>query len=101
MSASVRTPKPGGRVKFEIFAGDVAQWTFQAEPLREGWTHATANLRYDWSDTEAKAAGWMPAATAFSWADTITHVGKVVIIRTPDGAGERIDVDEVSVAGSD
>jgi len=101
MSASVRTPKPGGRVKFEIFAGDVALWTFQAEALGDGWTHATVKLRYDWTDAEAKAAGWTPAATAFSWADTITHVGKVVIIRTPDGAGEQIDVDAGSVAGSD
>lgn len=101
LSAFVRTPKPGGRAKFEIFAGDVAQWTFTSAALGDGWTHATAKLRYDWTDAEAKAAGWTPSPTGFSWADTITHVGKVVVIRTPDGAGDRIDVDEFSVSGDE
>ncbi len=99
--AAVRPSKPGGRVKFEIFAGDVAQWSFLAEPLGEGWINATAKLRYDWTDTEAKAAGWTPSPAGFSWSDTITHVGKVVIIRTPDGAGDRLDVDEFVVGGDD
>lgn len=101
LSAEVRTPTRAGRVKFEIFANDVAQWAFTSAALGDGWTHATAKLRYDWTDAEAKAAGWVPSPTGFSWADTITRVGKVVIIRTPDGAGDRIDVDEFSVSGSE
>ena len=88
-------------MKFEIFAGDVAQWTFQAEALGDVWTPAAAKLRYDWTDAEAKAAGWLPSPTGFPWAETITHVGKVVIIRTPDGAGDRLDVDEFSFTGSE
>ena len=99
--ASVRTPKPGGRVKFEIFANDVAQWSFIGVALGDGWTHATAKLRYDWTDAEARVAGWSPSLMGFSWAETITHVGKVVIIRTPDGVGDRIDVDEFSASGDE
>ena len=101
LSAEVRTPTRAGRVKFEIFANDVAQWAFTSTALGEGWTLATAKLRYDWTDAEAKAAGWVPSPTGFSWADTITHVGKVVIIRTPDGVGDRLDVDEFSVSGDE
>lgn len=80
-------------------------WAFnghhQSDALGDGWTRATAKLRYDWTDAEAKAAGWTPSPTVFSWADTITHVGKVVIIQTPDAAGDRIDVDEFSVSGEE
>lgn len=99
ISALVRAAKAGGKVKVELFAGDISQWGFESGPLGEAWTRAEANLRYDWTDAEAKAAGWIPSVSAFSWADTITHVGKIVITRTAGGEADRIDVDEVSVAG--
>jgi len=101
ISASVRTPKAAGNVKFELFAGDIAAWVYTGAKLGEGWTPVSAKLRYGWSDAEAKAAGWQPGPTAFSWAETIAHVGKVVIIHTGPRDSERVDVDEFVVTGED
>ena len=98
LTASVRAPKPGGNVRIEIFAGDVAAWGIQCGPLTAEWKQATATLRYDWTDAEARAAGWTPAANAFSWQDTITHTGKIVVTRTPSGDDDSLDVDEVTAA---
>lgn len=55
----VRAPKPGGKVRLEIFANDVGQWYHEiGAPFGTDWTTATATLRYDWSDAEAtKRAG--------------------------------------------
>jgi hypothetical protein len=99
ITAFVRAANAGGKVKLELFAGDIAQWGFASVPPGTDWTRATASIRYDWTDAEAKAAGWTPSASAFSWTDTITHVGKIVITRAAGGEADRIDVDEVSVAG--
>jgi hypothetical protein len=101
ISASLRSPKAGGNVKFELFAGDIAAWVFTAAKLGEGWTPASAKLRYGWSDAEARAAGWQPGPTAFSWAETIAHVGKVVILHDGPPDGGRVDLDEVVVTGED
>jgi hypothetical protein len=99
IGVSVRSPKVGGRVKIELFAGDIAQWTFTGAGLGDGWTRAEAKLRYGWSDAEARAAGWQRGPTAFSWAETIANVGKVVVIRDGPRDADRIDVDEFSVTG--
>jgi len=102
ISVALRSPKPGGRVKVELFAGDVASWTFTTSAeVGDGWANATAKLRYGWSDAEARAAGWKQSATAFSWADTIANVGKFVVIRDGPRDSDRVDVDEVFVSGED
>lgn len=96
----VRAAKPGGKVQIEIFARDIAQWHFEATTsFGPEWTTATAVLRYDWSDDEAAKAGWRRAANAFSWADTVQNVGKLVIVPTAAGALDAFDLDEVTVAG--
>jgi hypothetical protein len=96
----VRAPKPGGKVRLEIFANDVSQWYHETNtPFGTDWTTATATLRYDWSDAEATAAGWTRAVQGFPWSDTITHVGKVVITPGLVGAQESFDLDEVTVRG--
>ena len=44
-------------------------------------------------------AGWRKSATGFSWADTIQHVGKIVIVATAAGALDAFDLNEVTVTG--
>ena len=96
----VRSERPAGKVQIEIFARDIAQWHFEtSSSFGPEWAGATAPLRYDWSDGEATKAGWRRAANAFSWADTIQNVGKIVIVPTASGALDAFDLDEVSVAG--
>jgi hypothetical protein len=101
IGASMRAQTVGGRVQFELFAKDIASWTFTSANVGEGWTQASAQLRYGWSDAEAQAAGWQPSSTAFSWAETIANIGKVVVIR--DGARDTgpVDLDEILVTGED
>ncbi|MBX7210378.1 MAG: hypothetical protein K1X78_18850 [Verrucomicrobiaceae bacterium] len=100
ISCQVRAARPGGKVQIEIFAGDIAPWHFETGiAFDHEWRAATAELRYDWSDEEATRAGWRKSATGFSWADTIQHVGKIVIVPTAAGALDAFDLDEVTVTG--
>ena len=100
VSCQVRAPKTGGKVRIEIFAGDSAQWYHESTaPFTPQWTEHSASLSYAWTDAEATAAGWVRSAVGFSWADTITHVGKVVITSGIAGALDTFDLDEVSVTG--
>jgi D-alanyl-D-alanine dipeptidase len=101
ITCQVRSLKAGGRVMIELFANDVAQWQFETQTsISHAWRRAAATLRYDWDDDEALAAGWKRAVNGFSWADTIQHVGKVVIVPSAAGAQESFDLDELSVSGS-
>ena len=85
----------------ELFANDISQWQFETQTtFSPEWSKATAALRYDWDDAEALAAGWKRAANSFSWADTIQHIGKVVIVPGAAGAQGSFDLDELSVSGS-
>jgi len=102
ITCQVRSAKAAGRVVIEIFARDISQWSIETTaPFTNDWTQALATLRYDWSDEEAKAAGWKRASGAFSWSDTIQNVGKLVILPTAAGAQESFDLDEITVTGSD
>ncbi|WP_395743393.1 M15 family metallopeptidase [Prosthecobacter sp.] len=101
ITCEVRSLKAGGRVMIELFANDVAQWQFETTTaFSHAWRKASATLRYDWDDDEARAAGWKRAVNGFSWADTIQHIGKVVVVPSAAGAQESFDLDEVSVSGS-
>ncbi|CAN5777812.1 hypothetical protein BH11VER1_BH11VER1_22380 [soil metagenome] len=96
----VRTQQPGGRVRLEIFAGDVAQWSHETEStFTTAWAEVSATLRYDWSDEEAMRAGWTRAEQGFPWSDTIQKVGKLVITTGGAGARETFDLDELTVSG--
>ncbi|WP_395735860.1 M15 family metallopeptidase [Prosthecobacter sp.] len=100
ITCQVRAVKTGGRVMVELFANDVAQWQFETQAaFDERWSQAEAKLRYDWSDDEAMAAGWKRTTSSFSWAETIQHIGKVVIVPSARGAQESFDLDELSVRG--
>jgi len=101
ITCQVRSVKAGGRVMIELFANDVAQWQFETQTaFSPEWSQAAAALRYDWNDAEALAAGWRRAVNGFSWADTIQHIGKVVVVPGAAGAQESFDLDELSVSGS-
>jgi hypothetical protein len=56
------------------------------------WTEAEVALRFDWTDAEARAAGWRPAINAFSWQETVHHVGKVVVIPVTDDRPSAFDL---------
>ena len=98
LTARVRAAKAGGAVRIELFAGDIAQWTFEKlPPFATDWTGIAAPLRYDWMDEQARAAGWMPAAHAFPWRETIRHAGKIVIMAGQAGTQDSFDLDEVRI----
>ena len=84
----------------EIFASDVGAWQFETKStFTNDWREITAELRYDWSDDEARAAGWKRAANGFSWRETIQNIGKLVIVPAAAGAQSSFDLDEVRVSG--
>jgi hypothetical protein len=100
IACRVRSTKPGGRVMIEIFASDLGSWQFETKtPFGSEWQEAMAELRYDWSDDEARAAGWKRAANGFSWRETIQNIGKLVIVPSAAGAQSSFDLDEVRVSG--
>ena len=100
ITCKVRAPKNGGEARVEIFAGDTAQWYCErGKPLTTDWEEAVAELRYNWTDEEATKAGWRRATHAWSWSETITHVGKLVITPGSAAAQSSFDVDEVTVSG--
>jgi hypothetical protein len=96
LSARVRAAQPGGAVRMEIFARDIAQWTFEKlPPFAADWQTIRATIRYDWTDEQAKAAGWARSPQAYPWRKTIRHAGKLVIMAAESGAQESFDLDEV------
>ena len=90
-----------GTLHVELFAAET-QWSYQVrQPAAGDWQSHTVTLRYDWTDAQATAAGWSRAQSAFSWRDTIRHVGRLSFAFNP-GPGEAtqsFDLDEVTVHG--
>jgi hypothetical protein len=78
----------------ELFAADIAPWTYRMPAGSKDWKRIRVALRYDWNDDEAKAAGWHPAPHAFSWRETIRTVGRVVIVQQPSPSAGSFDLDD-------
>lgn len=98
ISARSRAPEKGGALRLEIFAREVAQWTFEKlPPFTTEWRTTTTTIRYDWTDEQAKAAGWIPSAQAYTWRETLRHAGKIVIMAASSGTQETFDLDEVKI----
>ena len=98
ISARVRADKPGGGVRFEVHAGDIAGWSFEKLPgFSTDWQTTHTTLRYDWTDAEAREAGWMPSMQGFSWRETMRHVGKLVVMAGQAGSQARFDLDELRI----
>lgn len=94
----VRAPQPGGHPGLELFAGEIAQWSFRSLPVfRSEWTRVATTIRWDWNDAEAEAAGWTRALNGFSWAETVRNLGRVVVISGPSSQHTSFDLDEFTV----
>jgi hypothetical protein len=93
-----RCPAAGAAFQLELFAGDVAPWTYARLPkFTTAWQRVTVPVRWDWTDAEAEAAGWTRSVAGFSWQETLKHVGKVVVASGPGGHAS-FDLDEFTVA---
>lgn len=51
-------------------------------------------LRYDWTDEQARAAGWRSAIHAFPWRETIQNVGRVVVVPLFQSKSTSFDLDD-------
>jgi hypothetical protein len=90
-----------GTIHVELFAAET-QWSYRVpQPAAGDWQAHTVTLRYDWTDAQATAAGWSRAQSAFSWRDTIRHVGRLSFAFNPSQgeATQSFDLDEVMVHG--
>jgi hypothetical protein len=83
-----------------IFAKELAAWSYKQMPcVTSDWTRFRIGLRYDWTDEEAKAAGWEPDPDAFSWRETVSNAGRIVyapLLHTQPTADHSYDMDEVT-----
>jgi hypothetical protein len=96
-SVSIRAQRPAKGTRLELFARKVVQWSFDGLPTATGeWHRVATAIRYDWSDEEAIAAGWCPAAHAFSWQETIRHVGQIVVAPHVE-VGSSFDLDDLTL----
>ena len=99
ISFHTRCSRAGGTFQLELFAGDVAPWTYAGLPkFTTTWQRVAVPVRWDWNDAEAEAAGWVRGLAAFSWQETIKHIGKVVVASGPGGGSSSFDLDEFIVA---
>ena len=94
-----RCAEAGGNFQLELFAGDIAPWTFARLPkFTPAWQRVSVPVRWDWNDAEAEGAGWVRGLAAFSWRDTLTHLGRVVVAAGSGGSGAAFALDEFSVS---
>ena len=97
----VRSQTPAASTQVELFARDIAQWSYPQLPAPGAqWTECSVTLRYDWTDEQARAAGWRNAINAFSWRETVRHVGKVVVIPLFRDKPSSFDLDDFSIETS-
>jgi hypothetical protein len=100
LSLRARLRAPAGRAgaRFEVFARDVAQWSFETkEPLGRDWAWFEAPIHYGWTDEEAIAAGWEPAKSGYGWRETLRNAGKVVVMQATAGGGSSFDLAEINL----
>lgn len=98
ISARIRATQPGGAIRLEIFARDVYQWSYEKLPaFTTDWQTVSATLRYDWTDEQARVAGWVPSTGACSWREMIRHAGKVVFVAAQAGTQQSFDLDDVRI----
>jgi hypothetical protein len=95
LSAFVRAPESGTPVGFHICGLGISGWTFNEglPVVGDKWTRIETTVRYDWTDEEARAAGWKPNIHAMSFADTLRHV---VYMRVTGGK-DRLDLDDFRI----
>jgi len=95
---AVRSSQKMRALQFEIFGEAVGQWFYEnLDRPDEEWSRRKIRLRYDWTDAEARAAGWRQGPTAASWRETIHAAEKMVIVSAPAGQHGEYEIDEFSV----
>lgn len=98
LSFRYRANKAVGPTTVGIAVG-AGEWSYHGLPTgKPEWSEASVVARYDWSDSEARAAGWQPAINAFGWQETMRHVSRVVIAPTVDASDLSFEVDYVEMS---
>jgi len=99
VSFSIRSSRPTRHMQLEIFGDAVGQWFYESlEPPGTAWTRRQIRFRFDWTDTEAMAAGWRAAPLAGPWRQTVRNVEKLVVLVSSDSTATTFDLDEFRVA---
>jgi hypothetical protein len=94
--ARLRAPEGRAVARIEVFAKDVAQWSFETSvAIGSDWAWFEAPLDYGWTDEEAAAAGWVRTQAAFGWRETLRNAGKVVVMQGTTGGGASFDLAEL------
>jgi len=102
ISFRVRSGDAASGTQVELFARDIAQWSYNKLPAPgRQWTEGSVTLRYDWTDEQARAAGWRSAIHAFSWRETIQNVGRVVVVPLFQGKPTSFDLDDFTIQTAD
>ena len=74
-------------------------WKEVPNSTGEGWTEVGVELRYNWTDSEAEAAGWRRVVQGFHWRETLRHAGKVVLLPSAATPTESFDVSVIRLIG--
>ena len=93
--------RQAGTLRLDLFAQE-AQWTYETGQTGPGgWQSHQVTLRYDWTDAQAEAAGWKRAQNAFSWRETLRHIGRLALAFAPaePAVEQSLDLDELEVRG--
>lgn len=91
----MRSPAKGGSARIELIAADRGGWYRELPGVAEDWQTFTTSVRFDWTDDEAKAAGWQRTTAAFAWRDTLRHISKVVFGPSVQGQPTQFDLRDV------
>ncbi len=98
ISFSVRSAQGAAYTRLEIFGDGVGQWVYDGlAPPGKDWSKRAVRFRYDWTDAEARAAGWSADAIAAPWRETVRHVEKIVVLVPARGKPATFDLDEFRI----
>jgi hypothetical protein len=96
LRARLRMSEGRAGARFEVFAKEVAQWSFETkEQIGRDWAWFEAPIQYGWSDAEATAAGWVKSPLGFGWRETLQNAGRVVVMQASSGSGPSFDLAEL------
>ncbi len=98
LRARLRALEGRGGARFEVFAKEVAQWSFETKAqVGQEWAWFEAPIQYGWSDAEATAAGWVKSPLGFGWRETLQNAGRVVVMQAVSGSGPSFDLAELAL----
>lgn len=96
ISFRMRSPASGSPARLELSPPDLPGWHYQGfRTVATDWTDFSTVIDLDWNDAEAEAAGWIRPAAGFSWQETISTLGTLVIGTAAHPERTQIDVAEL------